>query len=984
MTFDASGNPSACSATLVEYDLLGRVKRQSVPTEINSNWTPSGDDAIYPNFLWTSQEYDWKSRPIREINTDGTDKLISYNGCGCAGGQVTTTESENLTQGRRKQKTYSDILGRTYKTEILDWNGSIYNTIINNFNGRDQVTQTRHYAGTESSNSYQDVTMTYDGFGRMKTRHYPIEDNNATTTWNYNIDNSIQQIIDPRGATQNFVYHSNNGLLNQINYTVPSGSNIPVTPTVTYGYNNLGMRTQMVDGTGTTTYNYNSLSQLTSETKQFTGLTGNFTIGYSYQMNGSLKSITDPFNSTVNYAHDKIGRLSNVNGTSYAQNTNGNYASNFKYRAFGSLKQMDYTMPDDTSQIKMEYDNRLRVNHSEVSSSQVLGGYLLKADFSYFADSRVQGKDDLLDNKWDRTMQYDFMGRMTFNQFGMGQGTNNNQKRVYEQTVSYDSFSMMTGRSGVHWDNDIGYSESYVKGRIQNNPAISYDAAGNIVHSGDNANPHIFQHTYFDASGKRTGTHESNKGRWGNQLNMVTESKHEMMFDGDGRFIIEKKGFRNYHVNDPPPPATWQPDAQTYQMWSTVLSENLTTITNDGSKLITNVFAGGAVIAQQKRFANNPTQDAINWITNDPVTGTRASFNYTHESTGRNTNETEPLGQNIHLQDPEDQASPNNGTVGSADFPQWQYQAPDSFYGGSDGRPWHCQMADMLSKAQNGDTLYAVYEEKSNPIRALGNQDDRLPNLGLPNSVSDITMTYASKVTRKPSSKDDNNPESKGNRGKRTFTVDVDIPAIDMSEIPGYVDANVGSFEPPPPVFDEEKLKEAITYCARLHFKKAKNLKTTSITPVTNKQNGVISFSQNGKSFEVETGNNFDSGEIKEIVKDTNNKDYSSTTIYGLTFETSYAKKNKTYTYNGVTVRTDPKTANYVAKNLTGIPGIEGLEQKLGTGLATQIHELGHSLSARFLGQSDYKNKTKVGDGGWIKEIGWQFENCVDEQYSNE
>jgi len=38
----------------------------------------------------------------------------------------------------------------------------------------------------------------------------------------------------------------------------------------------------------------------------------------------------------------------------------------------------------------------------------------MKTDYSYFADSRVAAKDDLLDNKWDRVMKYDFAGRMTF------------------------------------------------------------------------------------------------------------------------------------------------------------------------------------------------------------------------------------------------------------------------------------------------------------------------------------------------------------------------------------------------------------------------------------------------------------------------------------------------------------------------------------------------------------------------------------------
>jgi hypothetical protein len=172
------------SGTLVEYDLLGRVKRSSVPTEINSSWQPASDDAAR-GFLWTSQEYDWKSRPIREINTDGTDKLISYNGCGCAGGQVTTIQSELVPRDdvpnefkRRTQKVYQDILGRTYKTESYKWDGTtLYSAQISTFNAADQVINAEEQDHNNLTVITQNTTMTYDGFNRLKTQHRPEQQN---------------------------------------------------------------------------------------------------------------------------------------------------------------------------------------------------------------------------------------------------------------------------------------------------------------------------------------------------------------------------------------------------------------------------------------------------------------------------------------------------------------------------------------------------------------------------------------------------------------------------------------------------------------------------------------------------------------------------------------------------------------------------------------------------------------------------------------
>src|SRR5688500_17353127 len=115
--------------------------------------------------------------------------------------------------------------------------------------------------------------MTYDGHGRMKTRHYPIEDAETGTEWTYDADDSIDTVTDPRGVVTNFGYYSTTGRLHQISYDIPSGQSgtVPDTGDVTFVYDNVGNRISMFDGTGSRSYTHNSLSQLTSETKTFTG-----------------------------------------------------------------------------------------------------------------------------------------------------------------------------------------------------------------------------------------------------------------------------------------------------------------------------------------------------------------------------------------------------------------------------------------------------------------------------------------------------------------------------------------------------------------------------------------------------------------------------------------------------------------------------------------------------------------------------------------
>jgi hypothetical protein len=132
----------------------------------------------------------------------------------------------------------------------------------------------------------------------------------------------------------------------------------------------------------------------------------------------------------------------------------------------------------------------------------------MKADYSYFADSCVAAKDDLVNNAFDRTNKHDFAGRLAFNQFGMGQASDPTvgYKRVYEQTITYDAFSQITSRQTVHWDDSNGFAATYTNGRKNpmTNEGLTFDASGNIVHRGDlQTNPHEHADTIYDASGKQ-------------------------------------------------------------------------------------------------------------------------------------------------------------------------------------------------------------------------------------------------------------------------------------------------------------------------------------------------------------------------------------------------------------------------------------------------------------------------------------------------
>ena len=152
------------------FDVMGRAIQQTNPTEMTHNWAAAGDDVA--GWYSSSQTYDWKGRPLVTTNQDGTTKEASYGGCGCAGGAMVTLKDEGaMIDGvlkRRTQRIYSDALSRAVKTEVLNWDGSIYSTTSNAYNARDQVMLVRQWEGAESAGGvYQDTTMSYDGYGRI-------------------------------------------------------------------------------------------------------------------------------------------------------------------------------------------------------------------------------------------------------------------------------------------------------------------------------------------------------------------------------------------------------------------------------------------------------------------------------------------------------------------------------------------------------------------------------------------------------------------------------------------------------------------------------------------------------------------------------------------------------------------------------------------------------------------------------------------------
>src|SRR5262249_33776594 len=158
--------------------------------EITGGWTPVGDDSTW---IYTTQAYDWKGRPTLTTLPDGATTDVTYGGCGCAGGEVTTVRDE---RGRRRQLT-NDVLGRVKQGDELNWDQTVYSSTTYSYNVRDQLTQINQAGQIRS--------FAYDSHGRLQSRTTPEQ---GATTYTYFANDSLQTITDPRGATTTFSYNN--------------------------------------------------------------------------------------------------------------------------------------------------------------------------------------------------------------------------------------------------------------------------------------------------------------------------------------------------------------------------------------------------------------------------------------------------------------------------------------------------------------------------------------------------------------------------------------------------------------------------------------------------------------------------------------------------------------------------------------------------------------------------------------------------------
>ena len=389
---------------------------------------------------------------------------------------------------------------------MLNWDGSVYSATTNTYNARNQVKLVRQWTGPENGGGvFQDTTQSYDGYGRLQSKHLPQQNTGTATTWTYNADDTLNSVTDARGASATYTYNNGRHLVNIIQYTAPSG--VAGTTNATFAYDAAGNRTSMDDGMGSQSYAYDQLSRMTSETRTFTGV-GSYMLSYAYNLAGELTSITDPTNSTINYNFDAAGRLSQITGSNNLYGSVATYASSFSYRASGTIKGLTY---GNNYTMSASYDSVLRPTRFQVTAA---GGQadVIKNDYSYYDDGNPKYMHNWLDERFDRAYGYDHrtMLKEAFSGSEAGDFVNNTSTPgatgPYRQIYQYDAFGNMTRRDNRFWSQSDVFTASYSNHR-RTEAGYQYDADGNLLQDPDV--------TYgYDAAGNEYFSKQPRAGCW--------------------------------------------------------------------------------------------------------------------------------------------------------------------------------------------------------------------------------------------------------------------------------------------------------------------------------------------------------------------------------------------------------------------------------------------------------------------------------------
>lgn len=512
-------------ATGYSYDGLNRLKTITYPADPTSQ---AGHDPVNIDYAPSTINTPASKTVTRGTGANALIEKTIYDGFGrptnvTLGGVQTAYSYDAL--GRMTFKSNPDIvtptLGTTYTYDALDRIKTItyadHNTIGYTYGAATtSVKDERNYTTTYGYRAYGNPNQTYlmqitppessakvtitrttrDQIDTVKqgslTRsyhYYPTGYLNTVTdpeigTTTYGRDEAGNMTTREVGTSGQTVYTYD--LQNRLTYVTYPGT----TPLIHHTYTNTNKLKTVSAGASTRTLDYDATDNLISDALSIDGY--NFNVGYGYNANDQLSSITYPQSGkTVSFSPDVLGRPTTATDTAA-----GGYASNVTYWPSGQVKQISYQ--NGTVSNYGQKPDRLWPDSFTTQKGAVTPYVNNRYDYDLAGNLKTIADTNTTD--FNRSFDYDAINRLTTINGPWGQPS----------VIAYDGVgniqSQTFGSSGLTYSYSPQNQLSAVSGTLRN-ASYTYDTSyGNIIADGAGK-------TYgYDDAPNLTSVNDSNTG----------------------------------------------------------------------------------------------------------------------------------------------------------------------------------------------------------------------------------------------------------------------------------------------------------------------------------------------------------------------------------------------------------------------------------------------------------------------------------------
>src|SRR4051812_3793399 len=311
-----TSDPAGTTTADATYDVDGRTKTITNPHRTTAS----------PTDGTTQFEYDALDRVTKITRPDGnTVQELYSNNC------VTDTDDAS-----KQLMNCNDALGRITNSFEPDGTGALNWETDTTYDALDSMSTIVQKGGTTTSSLWRTRSFSYDGLGRLTSMTAP---ESGTTNLYYTTaagglcagEPELQcRQTDARSTTITFAYDA----LNRMTGKTYSDT----TPAVTYSYdqtsfngltiaNGNGVRTGMTDGSGSTAWAFDSMGRVTTRQQTIGSVTKS--IGYTYNLDGSVATMTYPSGRVYSYTYNNAAQTTSIVDTAHSLNlfTSGQYAA---------------------------------------------------------------------------------------------------------------------------------------------------------------------------------------------------------------------------------------------------------------------------------------------------------------------------------------------------------------------------------------------------------------------------------------------------------------------------------------------------------------------------------------------------------------------------------------------------------------------------------------------------------------------------------